>query len=191
MAILLEGGCRVSELREGQPEERGTVRAWPHIGRATGAAAISLRVVEFTRGRSPSLGNAACDEVLYVLEGAGTLFLGAEPLPIGPETGLYVRPGAHFVVENPGPLPLTMISSRCPDPGTDLSTAPPASSAPTPAGPPPLVRLFERTAEVTGDRWYRVLVDERIGSTQVTQFVGSIPPGRAPDHFHEDRKSVV
>jgi mannose-6-phosphate isomerase-like protein (cupin superfamily) len=32
----------------------------------------------------------------------------------------------------------------------------------------------------TGDRWYRVLIDAR-----VTQFVGSIPPGRAPDHFHE------
>jgi mannose-6-phosphate isomerase-like protein (cupin superfamily) len=27
-------------------------------------------------------------------------------------------------------------------------------------------------------------VDDEIGSAQVTQFVGSIPPGRAPDHFH-------
>jgi mannose-6-phosphate isomerase-like protein (cupin superfamily) len=32
----------------------------------------------------------------------------------------------------------------------------------------------------TADRWYRVLID-----SEVTQFVGSIPPGRAPDHFHE------
>jgi uncharacterized cupin superfamily protein len=38
--------------------------------------------------------------------------------------------------------------------------------------------------ESTPDRWYRVLVDHEIGSEQVTQFVGSIPPGRAPDHFH-------
>ena len=37
----------------------------------------------------------------------------------------------------------------------------------------------------TADRWYRVLVDQEVGSEQVTQFVGSIPPGRAPDHFHE------
>ena len=27
-------------------------------------------------------------------------------------------------------------------------------------------------------------MDDEIGSTQATQFVGSIPPGRAPDHFH-------
>jgi mannose-6-phosphate isomerase-like protein (cupin superfamily) len=30
-----------------------------------------------------------------------------------------------------------------------------------------------------------VLVDDEIGSPKATQFVGSIPPGRAPDHFHE------
>jgi mannose-6-phosphate isomerase-like protein (cupin superfamily) len=48
----------------------------------------------------------------------------------------------------------------------------------------PLVRLADRKALPTGDRWYRLLVDDEVGSTQVTQFIGSIPPGRAPDHFH-------
>jgi mannose-6-phosphate isomerase-like protein (cupin superfamily) len=38
---------------------------------------------------------------------------------------------------------------------------------------------------VTGDRWYKVLVDDTVGSAQVTQFVGAIPPGRAPDHHHQ------
>src|SRR5262249_50904714 len=38
--------------------------------------------------------------------------------------------------------------------------------------------------QATGDRWYRVLVDEELGCMETTQFVGSIPPGRAPDHFH-------
>jgi mannose-6-phosphate isomerase-like protein (cupin superfamily) len=48
----------------------------------------------------------------------------------------------------------------------------------------PLVRLADRKALPTGDRWYRVLVDDEVGCTQATQFIGSIPPGRAPDHFH-------
>jgi mannose-6-phosphate isomerase-like protein (cupin superfamily) len=30
-----------------------------------------------------------------------------------------------------------------------------------------------------------VLIDATVGSTEVTQFVGGIPPGRAPDHYHE------
>ena len=47
-----------------------------------------------------------------------------------------------------------------------------------------MVRLADRPAQPTADRWYRILVGDEIGSTHVTQFVGSIPPGRAPDHFH-------
>ncbi len=54
-----------------------------------------------------------------------------------------------------------------------------------PAPPSPLVRLADRPAQPTADRWYRVMVDDEIGSTKATQFVGSIPPGRAPDHFHQ------
>jgi len=42
-----------------------------------------------------------------------------------------------------------------------------------------IVRLEDRPIEHTGDRWYRELI-----RSEITQFVGSIPPGRAPDHFH-------
>src|SRR5712691_9470607 len=182
MAIDLEGGCRVSLLREGTWKEQGAVRAWSHAGRATGAAAISLRVLEVAPGRAPALGGAACDEVLYLLEGAGTLLLDGASHPIEPDTGFYVRPGARFEIDNPGPLPMTLVSSRCPDPDGGPQMPAPLESAPAPS---PVVRLSERASEITGDRWYRVLIDGRAGSAQVTQFVGAIPPGRAPDHYHE------
>src|SRR5712692_8460736 len=67
MAVILEGGCRVSEMREGAPVEHGTLRIWNQIGRATGAEAISLRVLEFEPGLSPVIRNDQCDEVLYIL----------------------------------------------------------------------------------------------------------------------------
>ena len=60
----------------------------------------------------------------------------------------------------------------------------PQSPEISPLPRPPIVRLADRDAVPTADRWYRVLVDDEVGSTQVTQFVGSIPPGRAPNHFH-------
>ena len=41
------------------------------------------------------------------------------------------------------------------------------------------VRLEDAPIQKTGDRWYRELI-----RSEITQFVGSIPPGRAPDHFH-------
>src|SRR5438132_9790520 len=68
MAVILEGGCRVSEMREGVPVEHGALRIWNQIGRATGAQAISLRVLEFAPGLSPGIRNDGCDEILYALD---------------------------------------------------------------------------------------------------------------------------
>src|SRR5205823_13051032 len=67
MAVNLAGGCRVSHMHEGDPLVEGTLRVWNQIGRATGAEAISMSVMEFARGRSPRIVNEDCDEILYVL----------------------------------------------------------------------------------------------------------------------------
>jgi mannose-6-phosphate isomerase-like protein (cupin superfamily) len=186
MTVLLEGGCRVTGLREGVPEEHGPMRVFRHVDRTTGATAISLRVLEFAPGRGPVLANTSCDEVLFVLDGQGHVLLDGTAHAIAPETGIYLRPGMTLTVDNPGPGPLTIVSSRCPDPGGDEVAEPqgPVRLAPC-TGRPPVVRLADLVAEQTADRWYRVLIDDTLGSAQVTQFVGGIPPGRAPDHFHE------
>jgi mannose-6-phosphate isomerase-like protein (cupin superfamily) len=175
MPVELTGGCRVSTLREGEAVPHGTARAWNHIGKATGAAAISLRVLEIAPGRASDLGGAPCDEVVYVFEGEGTLFLGGETHRLAPDTGFYVPPGAPFDVECSAPL--TLVSSRCPDPGDARERRE--------GGESKVVRLEDCAAETTGDRWYRVLLDHHLGAARVTQFVGAIPPGRAPDHYHE------
>src|SRR5712692_300474 len=72
MAVILEGGCRVSEMREGKPLTEGTLRIWNRIGRATGAQAISLRIMEFAPGLSPGIRNDEFDEILYVLDESGS-----------------------------------------------------------------------------------------------------------------------
>src|SRR5215470_10245694 len=123
MAIDLSGGCRVSQLREGKRVERDNVRLWPRVGKSTGAMAMSLRVLEIGPGRSPPLGGAACDEVVYVIEGAGTLRLDGAAHEICPDTGFSIPPGARFEIDNPSALPMTLISSRCPDPGDEQTPA--------------------------------------------------------------------
>ena len=173
MAVVLEGGCRVSTMHEGAPRVFGSLKIWNQVNRASGAEAISLRILEFGPGSSPSIGNPECDEVIYVLEGDCTVFIDDVSYEVGPETGVYLRPGQTLTVENAGPGVVRFVSSQCPD-----SSSKPSEQA-------PIVKLSDRRALPTADRWYRVLVDDEVGSEQVTQFVGSIPPGRAPDHFHE------
>jgi mannose-6-phosphate isomerase-like protein (cupin superfamily) len=186
MAWVLEGGCRVTGIRDGEPTINGTLTVWPQIGRANGASAISLRTMEFAPGLSSGFRNPECDEILYVLQGVATILIDGWPYTVQPETGVYLRPGAILTVDNPGPEPFVLISSQCPEPlATSEMLTPLTTLHSSEPSPTPVVRLGDREAVPTADRWYRVLVDEEVGSTQVTQFVGSIPPGRAPDHFHK------
>lgn len=187
MARMLAGGCRVWALKEGRPRSLGRVKVWERAGRRSGARAISLRVMEFARGLSPGLQTQGADDVLYVLEGRATVYLDGWPQAVGPGTGIYLRAGVCLTVDNDGPGRLTLVSSRCPDPGrTRAPAAPRTTPAPgaRPPSPPPFVRVSDRSAQTTGDRSYRVLVDRSVGCEAVTQFVGTIPPGRSPDHFH-------
>src|SRR5438270_4722189 len=119
MSVTLEGGCRVSEMREGDPLTEGTLRIWNRIGRASGAQAISLRVMEFAPGLSPGIRNDDCDEILFVLEpdrkSAGTdrhevsttcvsgwvkLLIDGHSYEAGPDTGVYIRRGETFSINN-------------------------------------------------------------------------------------------
>jgi mannose-6-phosphate isomerase-like protein (cupin superfamily) len=181
-------------MREGTPHVIGSLSIWNQVGKATGAKAISLRILEFGVGLSPGLRNQECDEVLYVLEDLDapakpkrcTLFLDGRPHRVQAQTGIYLRPGQTLMVDNPGPDAVCIVSSQCPEGETGiapLGSVDLISESQEPATS--LVKLADQREMPTGDRWYRVLVDHAIGSEQVTQFVGSIPPGRAPDHFHE------
>src|SRR5438132_4264333 len=203
MAVVLEGGCRISEMREGDPRIEGTLRIWNQICRATGAQAISLRIMEFAPGLSPGIQNGECDEILYVLDerwecgkpignevstsrvsGWVNAFIGGRQYNLEPDSGIYLRPRETLAIDNPGPNSIVLISSQCPDPDRiPQFVAFPAVDSPRPDRLP-IVRLADRPSVPTADRWYRVLIDDGVVSTQVTQFVGSIPPGRAPDHFH-------
>lgn len=182
MAVVLEGGCRVSTMHEGDPRVDGSLKIWNQIGKASGAKAISLRLLEFGPGTSPPLRNQSCDEVFYLLEGNCTVVIDGVAYQLGPETGVYLRPGQTLSVQNAGPDVVRFVSSQCPEEGSEKIGS---SDQPPKSDQPPIVKLSDRKALPTADRWYRVLVDDEIGSEQVTQFVGSIPPGRAPDHFHE------
>ena len=183
---VLEGSSFVTPWSVEDAVVDGTLRCRPLIGRHNGAVAISMRALEFGPGISPRLRALGWDDVWYVLEGHGELWLDHECYAIGPDTGIHLGAGRSAWVDNPNAAALRIVSVRCPDPGTDLhASAEPPGRKRAGRGPRPLVHLLEREAETTGDRWYRVLVDPRLGCDAVTQFVGSIPPGRAPDHFHE------
>ena len=145
MAVTLAGGCRVSEMREGVPVVNGTLRIWNQIGHATGATAISLRVMEFAPGLSPGIRNEDCDEILYVVNSwhghplhnevsttSGsdpvTAFINGASYDIHPDTGIYIRPNETFAVDNPGPDLIVLVGSQCPEPDAAPEIVKPSTS---------------------------------------------------------------
>jgi len=124
--------------------------------------AISLST---TRVADGLLRDDTRDQMLYVLAGAGSV----EARPVGPDTGVYVPAGIAAQVGGA----LTLACAYTPAerrPGAAIE----------------IVRLADCPSHETGDRSYRELI-----SARVTQFVGDIPPGRAPDHYHHYEEMLV
>jgi len=108
------------------------------------------------------------DEVLYVLEGTAAATVGGEPLALEPGTGVFVARGTPWQVESAEDLLLLSVLVEEPLPAT-ASHAVIAGGARGPA---------------TAGREFTLLARPENGCASVTQFVGYIPVGRAPDHYH-------
>jgi mannose-6-phosphate isomerase-like protein (cupin superfamily) len=119
-------------------------------------------------GAGEERGDDARDEVLYVLEGSATATIGGETHALEPGTGAFVARGTPWRVEAADRL--LLLSTLVEDPLDATS-----SHAVIPDG--------ERGMATAG-REFSLLAQPENGCASVTQFVGYIPPGRAPDHYH-------
>lgn len=119
-------------------------------------SAVSLRVLQLSG--DAVLRNESAEEALYVIDGHGT----ANGDRVASNSGIYVPPRAQLELNGT----MTLVSSQCDgfeSHGKNVT----------------VVSLDDMPLQRTGDRSYRELIQQ-----QVTQFVGTIPPGRAPDHHH-------
>src|SRR5438874_5907062 len=107
------------------------------------------------------------DEVLYVLEGAAVASIGGETQALEPGTAFFVARGTPWHVESVDGLLLLSVLVEEPLPAT-------ASHAVIAGG--------DRGAATAG-REFTLLAQPENGCASVTQFVGYIPPGRAPEHY--------
>jgi mannose-6-phosphate isomerase-like protein (cupin superfamily) len=143
------------------------------MGPDTGSQLLEQRVTRYAPGRSLPRGAPERDELLYVVSGSGTLELDGEPHELQPDSGAYVRSGETYVVDNPGPDELLIVSTSVP---VEQAYRPPREV---------IVRFADRP-ELRADakRTFRYLVNQDAGCMDATQFVGIVEPCRAPDHSH-------
>ena len=163
----------------------GTVRTVLDTG-----GGLVRRQVEVPAGASHTSAAGPGGELCFVIDGTGQLSSAAAPgRPVRPDTGLWLPPGTSYSLAAAGPGPLRLDSVLLPAPATEPAGPDPDGTDPDGTDPdgaagPLLADLAEQPAEITGDRQFRVLFAPGQGCAAATQFVGEIPPGRAPFHTH-------
>lgn len=136
------------------------------FGPARGCAGFHQRLLRFDAAggeQEPVDG----DDVLYVLRGSGAATVGGEKVELRPGTALYRAEGVGWSIDEADGLELLSVIVHDPLPGDGARHA--------------VVAIDDVEAgEATAGRQFRLLAP----CPSVTQFVGYIPAGRAPDHYH-------
>jgi len=123
---------------------------------------------------------ASGGELWFVITGTGRLGAdGLEAAALGRDTGVWVPPGSRYRLDAGQDVLL------------DAVALPAGPRAPEARAAARLSQLRECEVERTGDRRFRVVLGPGRGCEAATQFVGEIPPGRAPEHSHPYDEMVL
>jgi quercetin dioxygenase-like cupin family protein len=134
-----------------------------------GCSVFSQRLLAFS-GEAAERADDSSTEVLYVLAGTGALVVNDEEHELAPGTAAFVERGESWSVADADGLSILSVLVHDPEPA---------------ASPFAVVDLAatERQSATAG-RQFVLGASPDSGCASVTQFIGLVPPGRAPDHFH-------
>ncbi len=142
------------------------------IDASHGCERLEQHVIRYSPGRSLERGAGDRQEVLFVVSGTGTLELEGQEYEFEPWTAAFVAPGESYRIATDEEMVVASVTA----PASELGV-----------GKPRRVTVRHRdqpSLPATPNREFRYLVNQEAGCLDVTQFVGVIPPGKAPEHSH-------
>lgn len=193
---MIMGGAVVSVTQV--PVERTVTGAlvWTLFGPGAAGAGLSggglpgggmYRRLADIPAQSALAGTAmARGELWFVIEGDGRLEAdGGHGLRLRADHGLFLPAGLEYSVHAAGPTGVRLDMVSLPSAADDRPEVGEGAGGGVRVQGAPVSRDLARCeVETTGDRRFRVLFGPGQGCDIATQFVGEIPPGRAPDHSH-------
>jgi CDGSH-type Zn-finger protein/mannose-6-phosphate isomerase-like protein (cupin superfamily) len=186
----LDNGCYVIRVPDASLQKCGTMSYYPVIGSADGARELSQFAVRVATGKSPVLRYPDCDTVLFIRSGNGIVNIGGHDFAISAETGVCIKPGEALQITNNDTEPIVMNISVCPHCETTeyLDEMPLFFDMSVPER---VQGVDESKQEAMADRFFQVLIDDKIHGTPVTQFIGEIPLSRAAHHRHLYEETIT
>lgn len=187
----LDGGCYVRTLEPARLERRGNLTFTSMIHPVDGARCLSLFYLDAGAGTPAVMAFPASRVALFVLSGHGKLTISGKEFAIASEQGAYIGNQEAFTIEPDMDSPaMRMTITVCPERSAPewLNSMPDNFDHDWPE------RVFAvdpTKREPMADRFYQVLIDDRIGASDMTQFIGEVPRSRAALHRHLYEETIT
>jgi CDGSH-type Zn-finger protein/mannose-6-phosphate isomerase-like protein (cupin superfamily) len=188
--LLLNGQCYVISPHLAQASAHEDLRYTYLVNEELGARYQTQILMEVDAGRrSPVVTLGHRDVILFIAQGSGGVQISGRDFPVRPLDGVYVRPSeALRLTADPGAA-LRVFLLACPLGALEWLAEMPLSFDMNHAERIVSVAPAQRTA--MGPRYFQMLIDKRVGSRVITQFIGHIPKSKAAPHRHLYEEALI
>ncbi|HEY2275637.1 MAG TPA: CDGSH iron-sulfur domain-containing protein [Steroidobacteraceae bacterium] len=185
----LNGACYLVSPPLAERARRGNLAysylVTPELG-STYQTQVFLEVVS---GASPVMSLGAGEVILFVIAGCGALNISGRVFDVKATDGVYVRPFESLQLLAARSQTLKVFALSCPHgmlewPGQNSDNFEARYER-------RVVSVDEAQRRATGPRYFQLLVDKRIGSQVITQFIGHIPKSKAAPHRHLYEEAII
>jgi mannose-6-phosphate isomerase-like protein (cupin superfamily)/CDGSH-type Zn-finger protein len=186
---MLDGGCYVFSPAAAPMTSRGNLRYCCMVSREQGALYQTQLYLEVTHGRSPVLTFGPSDVILFIAQGSGRVTISDRDFNVKANDGVYIRPSEAIRFTSNAVEKLKVFLLACPLTDVNWLDVMPTNFDATFEQRIVPVDRDQRTA--MGPRYFQLLVDKRVGSDVITQFIGHIPLSKAAPHRHLYEEAII
>ena len=185
----LNGACYVLSPGLAERATRGHLRYSYLVGAEQGALYQTQILLTVSGGASPVMSFGEREVILFVMAGEGTVGISGRQFAVKATDGVYVRPGEAMQLAPTGSPTLEVFALTCPPGQLEWPQRMPGNF--DTRYEQRVVSVDETQRIATGPRYFQILVDKRIGSKLITQFIGHIPRSKAAPHRHLYEEAII
>jgi mannose-6-phosphate isomerase-like protein (cupin superfamily)/CDGSH-type Zn-finger protein len=186
---LLNGTCYVFSPNLACMQTCGSLRYCYMVSAEMGSLYQTQLLMEVSGAPSPVMSLGSRDVILFIGSGTGSVTISGREFRIKATDGVYVRPSEAIQLTADGAATLKVFVLACPLGEIEWPARMPDNFDSKYEERVVPVDPEQRTA--MGPRYFQVLVDKRIGSSVITQFIGHIPRSKAAPHRHLYEEAII
>ena len=186
---LLNGACYVFSPDLAPMMTRGALRYCYMVSADMGSTYQTQLLLEITSASSPVMTLGERDVILFIGLGTGSVTISGRTFRVKATDGIYIRPSEAIQLNADAGQTLRVFVLACPVAELQWLETMPANFDSNCEQRVVAVDPEQRTA--MGPRYFQILVDKRIGSKIITQFIGHIPRSKAAPHRHLYEEAII